>query len=619
MSLNNHRYEIALRIVIGMSNAFRTPVIDSLRTVTANIIPSKPGSIFSIRRCRSLIRSLWRYRTASSVRDLLDLKNVLNPRVAGGGLWFRLWSRRLSCTIDRYLINPHAKVETEGPFLSPLWGKALDSTAVQKLQRTLGALFLSSRKVYFDPNEVRGLWFQKKRLECHMPSNWGKYEIRCDGNGRDFASFIENKASRNKIFQEYFDPFNNSADFNACILAVLRERKRFACNLGFQSWTEMQSVMNGYPVDTVGALEDMFKSSGGGSIRKLAAKMAASESPQKPSLLDEQFLLNTVIRRPLEFKKSDLFEHKQTVSRIVEFVARQFEVSIEEVKSSLTLDGWHKDVRIFSLDNGRGFVYLDLFRRPVSGSPLASAGPHCSVLMPSDEHVRIYMGLQPPYRSEVTFKKERFLTIEEITAIMHELGHAMHIILRPRGSPVSQLPLDIRESVSTMMELLSFSDDFLDYLSNKKLTDQDKRILRRDDWFYLDILRNVAVSEFLHSDKFDPDSSSALAELRPRALEVYQRFSPWGDRTEHFFNPLAGEAANYIIDGESRFGYLIAYARASQAIRNKQTALNFFNETGGRVFDPFASATLKHNRDTPKHPLSPLPNLSHIWGLGRRH
>ena len=551
----------------------------------------------------------------------MDLVGVLDPKVAGGGLWFRAWSAGMRAHIQSYLASKPeflSRLESSASFTDPLKltlmrksqdKEALDE-AVNQLQRTMGAIFLSFPKLHFEAKDVKGLWFQKKRLECHTPSNWGKFEIRCDGSGKDFASFIENKDSRSRIYEEFFKPFNQNSEFPEAIVSVLRERKRFAEKLGFKSWTQMQAKLNAYPENTFEILQDMYKAH---SLKPTVSRMKTGK--EKPSLMDEQFLLTQKIRRPLDFKKTNVFAAKNVVAKIVEYLSKTFDVEMEEVKPSVWKHGWHKAVRAFKVGD-RGYIYLDLYRRPIAASPLAGAGPHCTVFKPSDQHVRIYMGLEPPYRSDVTFKKERFYTMEEIAAIMHEFGHAMHILLRPRKSPVSQLPMDLRESISVLMELNSFSDNFLDYISDKKLTEHDKKLIRRDDWFYLDIIRNVAVCEYLHSERFDPDTPGAAKDLKYVATQVYARFSPVGaDSIEPYFNPLAGQISNYLVDGESRFGYLVSYARAVRTLgkhQGNERLKSYFGETGGRVFSPLASPALE-GIEPAVHPLGALPDMSGIW------
>ena len=485
----------------------------------------------------------------------------------------------------------------------------------------MGAVYFKFPKLFFHPNEVRGLGFQRKRLECHSPSKWGQYEIRCDGTGRDFASFVHNRATREKILRQYYSVFNSSPELPSAVLQVLRERKKFALALGFKSWSEMQAVMNSYDYKwTKQFVEELWKS-GQPGIRQLVSRMRAmptdidgSRSPSTTTV-DEQYLL-TQLRGPLELKHEKHFEYNTALARILDLVADLFSVRFEPVQQSLWNHGWHKLVkplRVTRPDGSHiGYIYVDLFRRPMS-SPLAGAGPHCSVLNPADSQVRVFMGLHPPYRSDVTFKKERFFTYEEITALMHELGHAMHILLRPRGSALSQLPLDVRETVSVLMELYSLSTEGMERISNKQLGDKDKQRLKRDEWFYVDIIRNVAVSEHIHSEDFDPDSATPDDLVRV-CREVYARYSPV--KVSDFVNPLGGELANYLVDGESRIGYLVSYARASSVLRDRKVATRDLmkalnEEVVGRSFHPSVSEMLesrKSGKTSPDHPIT-LPQL----------
>jgi hypothetical protein len=401
---------------------------------------------------------------------------------------------------------------------------------------------------------------------------------------------------------------------------------------GYQAWLNDE-----YGGSSIAFLEHLYQK-GQPRLKQSISRMRALKSDKDnthwpPDSIDEQYLI-TASRSSLDFKKPQIFEYKKVIDKILRYFERVFDVTFTDEPSSLIFHGWHRDVRILAVRSGNsilGRVYLDLFRRPMA-TGLAGAGPHCSVLMPSDEHVRIFMGLNPPYRSDVTFKKERFLTIEEVTALMHEIGHALHILLRPRGSPISQLPMDMRESVSVLCELFSFTDEFLDFVSDSKLTISDKNLLRRDEWFYVDIIRNIAVAEYLHSSQFDPEKADAEG-LKSATRAIYSKFSPF--KVSDFVNPLAGELSSYLLDGESRIGYLVSYARAASAISNTSGAYDrdraiadvFMRSIISKTFHPLASSALESNLDQSpmitghplplprRHPRSDDPNCASIWGL----
>ena len=645
-----------------MSNAFRTPGLDALRTIMSNMLPWGKANLFSLRSYRSLLSCLRKVRGAETsdstetiVRTMTDLIGVIDSRIVGTGFWFRKWSPWVRSRIKSFIKSrPEVAsgLSAYAPFVSPLEVTALRhgidfnrlEHEVTNLKRVMATIFLRFPRLYFHPNEVKGLQFQRKRLECHSPSRWGQYEIRCDGNGRDFASYIKNRPTREKILKEYNNVFNESNEFHDAVLTVLRERRRLAKSLGFSSWSEMQSVTNGYQTwlneeyggSSSGFLEHLFQK-GQPRLKKSIGRMRSiptdvTKTTWTPDSVDEQFLI-TSTRSTLEFKKPQIFEYRKATDKILRYFERMFDLTFTEEISSVTFHGWHKDVRILAVKSGDsilGRIYLDMFRRPMA-TGLAGAGPHCSVLMPSDEHVRIFMGLQPPYRSDVTFKKERFLTIEEITALMHEFGHALHILLRPRGSPISQLPMDIRESVSVFCELLSFTDEFLDFVSENKLTAADKKLLRRDEWFYVDIIRNIAVSEYLHSSHFDPETAN-MEDLKATARQVYAKFSPF--KVCDFLNPLSGELSSYLLDGESRIGYLVSYVRAATALSatstkpewNRAVCDSVRASIISKAFEPLASSALEsyltstpsmrtHPLELPRrHPRADDSNARLMWG-----
>ena len=116
----------------------------------------------------------------------------------------------------------------------------------------------------------------------------------------------------------------------------------------------------------------------------------------------------------------------------------------------------------------------------------------------------------------------------------------------------------------------------------------------------------MAVSEVLHSSQFDPFNSD-IDQLKKVAKQVYSKYSPIA--CSEFVNPLGGELGNYLIDGESRIGYLVSYIRASSMLmnvkRNQACGEEIFKKLKSEFinvkFDPFVSHVL--NREKRVHPM----------------
>ena len=558
------------------------------------------------------------------VDKLLALGGVVTPSIIGKGFWFKRWSRHLQSKIKNFLQTeiPPETLITRGAFISPFdlvssIDRASLDISTDSFKRAATSLYLVFPKLFFDPVEVCGLEFQKRRLECHSFSNWKKYQIRCDGNGRDFASYIRNTDTREKILSRYYSVFDGH-EFHESLLQLLKERKKFANKLGFTSWTEMQSVANGFASEFAGSnfINSVYSKL---NLKPLLAQMKRANVLPTTNL-DEQFALTQLRLAKLPKnetlvamnRRESVFEHKRILSSLLLVVGKLFRVEFQPVNTNLWRDGWHPQVEVFKVvkdgDQEIGFVYIDLFRRMSSS---VAGGPHCSVLDPQN-HVRVFMGLEPPYTSDITFRKERNFIFEEISALMHELGHCMHLLLRPAGSPIAQLPLDVRETVSILTELYCETDEFIDSITQGKLSPGEQSAAKRNEFFYLDILRNVAVFEFLHSTKFDPDTAT-VEDLKATARQVYGKYSPFP--LADCFNPLGGELVNYLMDGESRIGYLAAYARASSllapvksgACTGEEVFESVNNQFIQRVFQPVMSNLLesrtKKSQSIPRHPM----------------
>ena len=604
--------------------------MDTCRNLIRCYIPTRPSPLFSLRAHRSAVISILRFRTlshSSQIDQLISWGGVVTPSIIGKGFWFKRWSRLLQSRIKIYLEENVSQevLMAKGAFISPFdllrrVNQTSLTEATNSFRRTATSLFLVFPKLHFDPSEVRGLEFQKRRLECHSPSKWGKYEIRCDGNGRDFASYIRNRSTRHKILTEYYKVFG--PDFHESLLSLLKERKKFANQLGFASWTEMHAIANGYESEMFGnkLVENLYSEL---NLKPLITRFRKDKIVPTDNL-DEQFALTQLRLASLPQnetalamnKRESMFEYEKVLSRLFPLLGKLFRVKFEHVEKNLLLDGWHPDVKVFRFvrDNDGtqlGYIYLDLFRRISSGT---AAGPHCSVLDPQN-HIRVFMGFQPPYRSEITFRKERNFTFEEITALMHELGHCMHLLLRPSDSPVAQLPLDMKETISILTEMYCETDEFIDSVTDGKISSGERAAVKRNEFFYLDILRNVAVYEHIHSSQFDPETAT-VDDLVKVARQVYSNYSPFP--LAECFNPLGGELVNYLMDGESRLGYLVAYMRAARLLTPVKagtcTGVSVFNAVNKtfvqREFKPIVSGLLQSRigdtNNPAGHPLSPF-------------
>ncbi len=574
----------------------------------------------------------------SSVGSFLSFVGTVRPSIIGGGWWLKFWSKRLEKNAIRFVkTRPEiaSSVANHAPFFSAIEATRIacnlpEEIAVSDtLRRIMAAVYFQFPKVYFSPSEVKGLEFQKRRLECHFPlSKWGDYEIRCDGNGKEFASFVHVRSSRERILKGHYEAFGKVPEFNLALVELLKVRREYATQLGFSSWTEMQARASGFESEfgPIEFLSSLYKDSQPHMNALLSQSRQLKMFDPKHKLTcptDEGYFL-TQLRNSLGSseifakKARKHFEYRACVRKLLRILENLFGVIFTPVEVTNFTHGWHPSVMAFKLerkvetsehaDTKLGHIYIDLFRRKG-----IAMGPHCTPLYPSN-HVRVYMGLEPPYRSDVTFKKERYFTPEEITALMHELGHCMHILLRPKHGPVAQLPLDMREAVSIMTEIYTETDEFVNNLCDNSVTPAEKdSAFRRDVYFYIDIIRNVAVHEAIHSTKFDPFAGDAATEMERIAKESFAKFTPM--HVDEWMSPFAGELANYLLDGESRIGYLISYIRAAEEMSNiqkrKTGPTHAFEELGHKYiqprFEPYISQVLQsHSSEIPcnKHPLA---------------
>jgi peptidyl-dipeptidase Dcp len=177
------------------------------------------------------------------------------------------------------------------------------------------------------------------------------------------------------------------------------------------------------------------------------------------------------------------------VSGALELCERIFDVSIS---INITAHKSHEDALNYDVfdKNGQKLATLtfDLFHRP--GKENTS---HCySLLSPCTMHgkrvpVPVFMSFNFSKTPESKYTR---LNFDDVTTILHELGHAFQVIFNqnpvetpfPSVSGLAPVDEDLDEVVSQLMENFAYEESFLDrigfdYESGNKIPDQVKKIL----------------------------------------------------------------------------------------------------------------------------------------------
>ncbi|KAF4748550.1 hypothetical protein FOZ63_015798, partial [Perkinsus olseni] len=157
----------------------------------------------------------------------------------------------------------------------------------------------------------------------------------------------------------------------------------------------------------------------------------------------------------------------------------------------------------------------------------------------------------------------RKLYYEEVLSFGHQMGTAMHMLFGQ--SKTAHLPLDAKALAGSLAELAALDSDVIRYMARdggRVPSEHEIRSVRRDVYFYVWALREIAVICVLHSGEFDPDTAT-VEDLRNKAKEVARAFSPV--ELAPSYHPLSAEAGMWTVSegATEKLGYLFAHMRAS--------------------------------------------------------
>eukprot|EP00930_Biecheleria_cincta_P002131 TRINITY_DN103175_c0_g1_i1.p1 TRINITY_DN103175_c0_g1~~TRINITY_DN103175_c0_g1_i1.p1 ORF type:complete len:751 (-),score=143.09 TRINITY_DN103175_c0_g1_i1:30-2072(-) len=425
------------------------------------------------------------------------------------------------------------------------------------------------------------------------------------------GSFCQNAATRRRMFEAYHEGFGTEADEAA--LELLRTRRQLARQLGFRTWADFElapmaasdeasarRLMDRCWQDAKPALSavmrrmDELRSHHDGtgatpasSSRTSTRGPGATPLSSKMSQVDEAFYRALITREADTWRLAQFLPAEKILPSLLDVVGRAYSVHFREVEPPQTgirlLNGWHKSVRIYEVSDGPpassgvrssgenrgklGFVYMNLYQRTsLLGRPqvdLAGA----QLLCPG--HALLSMNLVAP-----SMGQGKLLNPEEVVAISHELGHAVHMLCHT-GSPqeFEDLPLDVLELPSTLLETIALQPGTVSkyarhWSSSGPPPDELVRSCQRDVHFFVRYLQSASVSLGLHGEAFDPSSASP-SDLREASAALWQRYSVVP--ADPAFSPFGGDAGLYVAQGSNQIAYLLCYLRVEGILHGKSS------------------------------------------------
>lgn len=477
--------------------------------------------------------------------------------------------------------------------------------------------------------------------------------------GRDalirIMPYCQNAATRAQIFEGYYSGFGDA--LHESCLQLLRTRRELAQRYGFRNWAEyeLRPLSVSDPAEAH-KLMDRFWQGAQPSLSPFLKKIGEHAEASGTALpgrgpngerrvahLDEAFYRALVTHEADTWKLAEYLP-ETSIPQVLEVVGRIYNVSFDEVhRPSLgrTQLGWHPSVRIYEvIDGGRGsmsgrsslrgrlgFVYVDLYQRQQIGGRSASELSGAQII--AKGHAYLSMNLQ-----EAGLGARKLFNPEEIVALSHELGHAVHMLCFD-GSPreFDEMPLDILELPSVLAETVALHPDVMAQYAHHHASRGPPptallRSCQRDPYFYINCLQTWSVTLGLHGDSFDPHAATA-SELRSAATAMWQRYSPV--QAHPTFSPL-GDAGLQLAEGCNQVAYMLCYLRVDAILyggkrpaSGREAAQRWLSpEFSGRLRaqlldQRFAASRLAQllpplaregAQEPPRHPLPPPPSES---------
>mmetsp|Transcript_20371 Transcript_20371/g.44381 ORF Transcript_20371/g.44381 Transcript_20371/m.44381 type:complete len:735 (+) Transcript_20371:34-2238(+) len=589
------------------------------------------------RRTRRAITSAIDAKNAASLESqLTQLSSLLKLEEglrAVGALRGKAWIRaKLSSVVSNWyadslrqgfkqgLIKPGVTRGVSARTL--LWIKATPSTEelMKREQKQRFAVDMAMKKglagkghLHLSDDDLTGLSDNMKSIWASNLGKWAfwrkaKYKVPV---GRDAANrilpFCQNKKTRERIFEAYYDNFGSDVDEAA--LQLLRTRKELAQSLGFETWAdyEIRPLAIG-DVNSARKLLDTFwreaqpglkafyqkldarskaASSSPRGTRRLSAAAAESRSLSDLDQPDEAFYRAFASREADSWKLATYLPAEQSIPRILEIVGRAYNVHFREADQPeigvRLFSGWHRDVLIYEVVDGPpnsgssglggnqllGHLYLDLYQRAtILGRPMTALAGALSM---AKGHAHICMNLM-----NASWGHKKLFNPEEVIAIAHEVGHAVHMLCLGHNGTTPQefedLPLDLLELPSTLAETIALQPSVIAQYARHRSSggappDSLVRSCHRDLHFFLKVLQSAQVTMGLHSDAFDPHTATK-DDLREKATALWQRYSPV--QAHPAFTPFGDDIGLHVAMGSNHIAYLMCYLRVDTILHTQQ-------------------------------------------------
>lgn len=210
-----------------------------------------------------------------------------------------------------------------------------------------------------------------------------------------------------------------------------------------------------------------------------------------------------------------------------------------------------------------GFVYLKLYKERLTATHIERA--NASFLCKG----HVFLGIDMP---KPPLGQNKLMSPDECITIVHELGHAVHMLCFPGNCREFQaLPLDVKELPSVLVETLATHPSAVlqygkHYSSGSTPPSSFLGLTLRQVFFYQTLLQRTNVTLGIHSPSFDPHNATP-EDVRVTTVKLWQKYASVVPHPS--FSGLSDESCTYLAQGPEHLGYLLCYLRAHGILENR--------------------------------------------------
>lgn len=275
---------------------------------------------------------------------------------------------------------------------------------------------------------------------------------------------LKNRNLRKKVFMKFSrlqTNYHNTNSNETLINKIFNQKNKIAKKHGYSNYAEL--VIKDFALskcdEVIGYLENVIN-----SVTPVANKMileiknlALKDGITKVEAWDTPYYATKLLQDVEKQSLSKHFEFNSVFEKIMEYISNSFGIKISKLENKI-----NKNLLNYKLEKDGKTVYW-LVNHNNDNNACCYANNLLSPLNDRDGLSLI------SFTFGTKLEDTRFLSIEDVSTVLHEIGHALHFFCLKNDEPelrFNNVGWDMIETPSQVFELLAYDVEFLVKLSN---------------------------------------------------------------------------------------------------------------------------------------------------------